>query len=189
MVATVASDRKGGVMGDDEPVVPIDPDLDPTDPAEPTVLARRRLPTRRHGRARPDIVGVIALGGMLGAAARFELGEAIRSAPGRFPWGTFWTNLSGSFLLAFLLIVLLERFPPTRYLRPFLATGIIGAYTTMSTYLVDTAVLIKDGRAITGLLYGLGSLVAGLALAYGGIVAARLTPERHHHHHHDTPGR
>src|SRR5262249_3453570 len=98
-----------------------------------------------------------------------------------FPWATFWTNMSGSFALGFLLILLLERFPPTRYLRPFLTTGVIGAYTTMSTYMVETAVLIKDGHATTGLLYGLGSLAAGLALAYAGIVIGRLTPDRHHH--------
>ena len=76
--------------------------------------------------------------------------------------------------------MLLERFPPTRYLRPFLATGILGAYTTMSTYTVETALLIKDGHAATAVLYGVGSLVAGVFLAYAGIVAGRLTPQRHH---------
>jgi len=168
-------------MGDEHRVVPIDPDLAPTDPAEPSLIPHRHLPRRRHGRARPDVLAVISLGGMVGSTARFKLAEALPHAPGRFPWATFWTNLSGSFVLSFVLIVLLERFPPTRYLRPFLATGIIGAYTTMSTYLVETAELIKDGHVATGVLYGLGSLVAGLALSYAGIVAARLTPERHHH--------
>jgi CrcB protein len=151
-----------------------------TRPVEPAIVAHRRLPKRRHGRAQPDVLGVIALGGMVGSTARFKLAEAIPTEPGHFPWATFWTNLSGSFLLGFGLIVLLERFPPSRYLRPFLATGILGAYTTMSTYLVDTAVLIKDGHTATGLLYGLGSLGAGLVCAYAGIVAARLTPQRHH---------
>lgn len=171
-------------IGEDDAVLPIDPDLAPDDPAEPTTLITPpRLPRRRHGRAQPDVVAVIALGGMLGSTARYALARAIPTPPGRFPWATFWTNVSGSFVLGFLLILLLERFPPTRLLRPFLATGIMGAYTTMSTYLVETAVLIKDGHVATGLLYGLGSLVAGVVLAYAGIVAARLTPERHHHHH------
>jgi CrcB protein len=168
-------------MGDDDRVVPIDPDLDPTDPAEPTLQRTRRLPRRRHGRAQPDVLAVIALGGIVGATARFKVAEAMPTKAGHFPWATFWTNLSGSFLLGFLLILLLERFPPTRYLRPFLGTGIIGAYTTMSTYLVETAVLIKDGHVTTAVLYGGGSLVGGLVLAYTGIIAARLTPERHHH--------
>jgi CrcB protein len=123
------------------------------------------------------VLAVIAIGGMLGATARFELAQALPTTRGNFPWATFWTNLSGSFVLGFLLVVLLERFPPTRYVRPFLTTGILGAYTTMSTYLVETAVLIKDGHALTGLSYGLGSIAAGLALAYAGIVVARRTPE------------
>lgn len=176
-------------MGDGEHVVPIDPDLDPSDAAEPTLVGRRRVPRRRHGRAQPDVLAAIALGGMIGATARFKLAAAIPAGPGHFPWGTFCANVSGSFVLAFSLIVLLERFPPTRYLRPFLATGILGAYTTMSTYLVETALLIKDRHVATGLLYGIGSLVAGVLLAYAGIVAARLTPERHHHDHHPLEGR
>ena len=167
-------------MRDDDTVIPIDPDLSPTDPGEPILGRRRRLPRRRHDRARPDVLAVIALGGMLGATARFKLAEALPTREGRFPWATFWTNLTGSFLLGFVLILLFERFPPTRYVRPFLATGILGAYTTMSTYTVETALLIKDGHPRTALLYGLGSLAAGIFLAYAGIVAARLTPQRHH---------
>ena len=124
------------------------------------------------------MLAVIALGGMVGATARYGLARAVPNSPGHFPWATFCTNLSGSFLLGFLLVVLLERFRPTRYVRPFLATGILGAYTTMSTYLVETAVLIKDGHAATGITYGVASLVAGVGLAYTGMVAARLTPER-----------
>jgi CrcB protein len=149
-------------MRDEDNVMPIDPDLDPRDPGR-----------------RPGVLAVIALGGMLGATARFKIAEALPAEPGQFPWATFWTNMSGSFLLGFLLIVLLERFPPTRYVRPFLATGILGAYTTMSTFAVETALLLKDGHTATALLYGVGSLAAGVALAYAGIVAARLTPQRH----------
>lgn len=129
---------------------------------------------------RPAVLAVIAIGGMLGATARFKLSEALHTTADRFPWATFWTNVSGSFLLGFLLVVLLERFPPTRYLRPFLATGILGAYTTMSTYTVETALLFKDGHAATAMLYGLGSIVVGVLLAYAGIATARLVPQRHH---------
>jgi fluoride exporter len=162
---------------DDDTVIPIDPDLAPDDQAAPVLGAHRRRGRQR--RVQPDVLAVIALGGMLGATARFELAEALPTAPGRFPWATFWTNLSGSLVLGFLLVVLLERSARTRYLRPFLTTGILGAYTTMSTYLVETALLIKDGHAATGVVYGVGSILAGLALAYAGIVAARSIPERH----------
>lgn len=170
-------------MGDDDTVIPIDPDLAPADPAEPSLTHHRRLPRHWHGRAQPGVIAAIALGGMLGSTARYELAQAIPTPLGHFPWATFWTNMSASFVLGFSLILLLERFPPTRYLRPFLATGIIGAYSTMSTYLVETAVLLKDGHVSTGLIYGIGSVVAGLFLGYVGIVAARLMPERHHQEH------
>lgn len=166
-------------MGDDDTAGPSG--SEPASPvAEAPARPRARRPRRRPGRTPPDVLVVIALGGMLGASARFELAEHLPTGAGRYPWATFWTNLSGSFLLGFLLVLLLERFPPSRYLRPFLATGILGAYTTMSTYLVETAVLVKDGHVVTGLLYAVGSLVAGLLLAYFGTVAARLVPERHH---------
>ncbi len=155
--------------------IPIDPDLDPSDPAEPAVhRVRRAGRPQGRGRLQPDVLAAVALGGMVGASARYGIGRWIPTATDRFPWATFWTNLAGSFLLGLLLVLLIERFPPTRLVRPFLATGILGAFTTMSTYEVETALLVKDGRAVTGLVYGLGSLAAGLALAFAGIRAGRL---------------
>jgi CrcB protein len=114
---------------------------------------------------------------MLGASARYGIARWIPTPSGGFPWATFWTNMSGSFVLGLLLVLLLERFPPMRLVRPFLTTGLLGAYTTMSTYQVEIALLIKDGHAGTGLVYGLGSIVIGLALAYAGILAGRLVPQ------------
>jgi CrcB protein len=127
----------------------------------------------RHSRLRADVLAVIAAGGMLGASARYGVARLMPTSPGTFPWATFWTNMSGSFLLGLLLVVLLGRFPNTRLVKPFLATGILGAFTTMSTYQVETALLIKDGHALTGIAYAVGSLIAGLGLAYAGIVAGR----------------
>ena len=156
---------------------PIDPDLAPDDPGAPS-LHRPARPTRAVRRAQPDVLAAIALGGMLGATARFRLAEALPTEPGHFPWATFWTNLSGSFVLGFGLVLLLERFAPTRYVRPFFATGIVGAYTTMSTFLVETAVLVKDGHVATGLVYAAGSVAAGIASAYAGIATGRLASAR-----------
>jgi CrcB protein len=170
-------EHEGAPLDDD--VIPIDPDLAPADPAAPLVAPRRARPARRRRRAEPDVLAVISLGGMLGAAARYGVARWIPTGPGGFPWATFWTNLSGSFVLGFLLVLILERFPPTRYLRPFLATGVLGAFTTMSTYEVETALLLKDGHVATAVVYGVGSLAAGLTLAYAGILAGRLTPGRH----------
>lgn len=160
-------------MEKDRTVVPIDPDL------APPVTARGRHASRSPGRAQPDVLAVIAAGGMLGASARYGIAQLVPPRPGRFPWATWWTNLSGSFLLGLLLVLILERFPPTRYVRPFLATGILGAFTTMSTYQVETVLLIKDGHARTGIAYGLGSVLAGIGLAYTGILTGRLARPRH----------
>jgi CrcB protein len=153
---------------DDGGVVPIDPDLDASVPGEPST---------RH-RARPDIVAAIAAGGALGAPARYEVAQIIHVAKDTFPWATFWTNVSGSFLLGFLLILVIERFPPTRYLRPFFATGFLGAFTTFSTFTVETDLLIKDGHAFVGVAYALGSLAAGFGAVWIGILLARLAPVR-----------
>jgi len=138
---------------------------------------------RKPWRTPPGVVAAIALGGTLGATARYEIARMIPVVPGQLPWATFWTNMSASFVLGFALILMLERLPPSRYLRPFLATGVIGAYSTMSTYLVETAVLLKDGHVATGLVYGVGSIVAGLLLGYVGMVAARLITQRHDQEH------
>jgi CrcB protein len=158
---------------DDGRVVPIDPDLAPSDSGEPAIGRRR---DRR--RARLDVLAAIAVGGALGAPARYEVAQVIHVAKDTFPWATFWTNVSGSFALGFLLILVIDRFPPTRYLRPFFATGFLGAFTTFSTFAVDTDLLIKDGHVVLGVVYALTSLIAGLAAVWTGILCGRLAPVR-----------
>ena len=155
-------------MDPDDDAVPGDPDLLPIGGR-----AGRRPSRSVAASVRPDVLAVVALGGMLGATARYAIARAVPTHAGQFPWATFWTNLSGSLVLGALVVVLVARAPSGRYVRPFLATGVIGAYTTMSTYLVETALLIKDGHAVTGLLYGVGSLAAGIGLAAVGVTVAR----------------
>jgi CrcB protein len=118
-------------------------------------------------------LAVIAAGGMLGASARYGIARLLPPARGEFPWATFWTNVSGSFLLGLFLIVSFERLPSRHHLRLFVATGILGAFTTMSTYVVESALLVKDGHAWTATLYAVGSLGAGLGLAYAGMLTGR----------------
>ncbi len=133
---------------------------------------RSRLPERFQ----PDVILAIAAGGALGAPARYEVAQLITVAPGGFPWATFWTNLSGAFVLGFFLTFVIERLPPTRFLRPFFAVGFLGSFTTFSTLAVETVFLVKDGHVMLGVGYTLASVSAGLTLAYLGIVVARLLP-------------
>lgn len=129
---------------------------------------------RRH--LRPGVLVAVALGGAVGGPARYELSRHFRTAAGVFPWTTFTVNVSGSFVLGVLLTLVLERWPPTRYVRPFLAIGMLGAYTTFSTYSVEADLLFKDGAVVLGIVYVVGSLLTGLTAVYLGIVTARLWP-------------
>jgi CrcB protein len=122
------------------------------------------------------VLATIAAGGALGAAARYGLAQLIDVAPDTFPWATFWTNITGSFALGVVLGFVLERFPPTRYLRPFLATGFLGAYTTYSTFAVETDLLIKDGHAGIAVVYVTSSVMAGFVAVWAGLWMSRAAP-------------
>ncbi len=124
-------------------------------------------------RAGPDVLAAISAGGMLGASARYGIARALPTTDGAFPWATFWTNVAGSFLLGLVMVVLLERFPPSRYLRPFVAIGFLGSFTTMSTFQVETVRRLRDGHVGIGLTYGAVSVTVGLMLAAAGLVAGR----------------
>ncbi len=115
----------------------------------------------------------------MGGPARYGVAQVIHVAPNTFPWATFWTNISGSFALGVVLALILERFPPTRLVRPFLATGVLGAYTTYSTFAVETDLLVKNGHAGIGLAYSGASLVAGFLAVWAGMWFARAVPLPH----------
>ncbi|HEY8525011.1 MAG TPA: CrcB family protein [Acidimicrobiales bacterium] len=131
---------------------------------------------RGRGRAEPSVLAAIALGGALGAPVRYGVTQLFPGGLGRFPWGTVTANVTGSFALGLALALILDRFPPTRYLRPFVATGFLGAYTTYSTFAVEADLLVRDGSPIVAVGYAAGSLLAGLAAAGVGIRAARIVP-------------
>lgn len=141
-----------------------------------TELARARRRTRTTERPRADVVAVIAIGGALGAVARYGISRAVVPPANGFPWATFLTNLSGAFALGFFLTVVIERLHCNRLLPPFFAVGFLGSFTTFSTLAVESVLLMTDGRVLVGVAYTLTSAVAGLACAYGGIMSARMLP-------------
>lgn len=115
----------------------------------------------------------VALGGVLGALARYGLGVAWPTATGAFPWTTFVVNVSGCLLIGVLLVRLLEAGAVHPLWRPFLGTGVLGGYTTFSTYAVDARALVADGHAATAVVYVLGTLVAAMAAVQLGVVVGR----------------
>ncbi len=118
----------------------------------------------------------VALGSALGGLCRFALAQLFvsRFGPG-FPYGTFFINVTGSFLIGVVAELAATRafgFGPLA--RVFLATGFLGGYTTFSTFSLESMTLVGDGAAAPALLYTLGSVVLGVAFAYGGQVLARI---------------
>jgi CrcB protein len=114
-----------------------------------------------------------ALGGVLGALARWAVAEALPPSPGAWPWATFGVNVSGCLLIGVLLAVLLARFARSPWLRPFLAVGVLGGYTTYSTFAVEAVRLTDDGRAVLAAGYVLASVLAGVAAVVAGLLAGR----------------
>lgn len=129
-------------------------------------------------RMEPRVVAAVALGGGLGAPVRHGLARFAEVGSDGFPWGTFAVNVTGSFALGVVLALVVERFPPTRYLRPFVATGFLGSYTTYSTFAVETHLLVDGGNPALAVAYAAASLTAGLAAAWAGLRAARRLPPR-----------
>jgi CrcB protein len=125
-------------------------------------------------RSRWDVLLAIGAGGALGSLARYGIGE-LASWPGRgFPWATFVENVSGSLALGGLVVLLLEVWPPHRHLRPFLGVGLLGGYTTFSTYMLETRELLAGGQPAVAFGYLSGTLVAGIVAVWLGILAVRL---------------
>lgn len=114
---------------------------------------------------------LVAAGGAVGAAARTRLGLAVPVDPGAVPWATLGANVTGAFLLAWLLTVLVERLPANRWARPLLGTGLLGAYTTFATVGLELRHLTAGGQAVVAAGYlaltwtaGVVAVVAGIAL-------------------------
>jgi len=116
----------------------------------------------------------IAVAGAFGALARYGLdGWISRRAPTSFPWGTFAINVTGSFLLGLAFVLTTERFRPDPWLRSAVTIGFLGAYTTFSTFSLETYRLVEDGAYGLALANVVGSVAAGLTAVYAGVVLGR----------------
>lgn len=114
-----------------------------------------------------------ALGGALGALARWGVGTALPSSPGGWPWATLLVNLTGCLFIGMLLAVLLSRFPASTLLRPFLAVGVLGGFTTFSTFAVDLVLSVGAGAWLVATGYLLASVLGGIACVVLGLTGAR----------------
>jgi CrcB protein len=142
---------------------PVDPDVDLGVPAQ-------RLELRHH---QPLVLAAIAVGGVLGAEARYGLARAVPHGPGSWPWSTLAVNVVGSLLIGILMSVLAGRAVTWELARPFLGTGVLGGFTTFSTYAVDLRTLAVHGEPGLALTYAAGTVVACLLAVTAGAGVTR----------------
>lgn len=139
------------------------------------MTGRARAARRPPAYLRPAVLLVVAAGGTLGTLIRALLGDAFPVRPGQWPWTTFCINVTGAFLLGLLLQTLALHGPDTgarRLTRLGLGTGVLGGYTTYSTFAVESAALGLGGRGGLALAYDGGSVLAGVLAAWLGFVVA-----------------
>jgi fluoride exporter len=143
-------------------------------PGSDSLLARQPPATRPHHGSGPGgaDLAAIAAGGGIGSVARYLLSAAFPAGHG-FPWAIFAVNVSGCLLLGLLMVYLLEVWPPRRFLRPFLAVGLLGGYTTYSTYAGGVMTLLTGHAPALADAYALTSILAALAAVWCGMRAAR----------------
>lgn len=155
----VGHDRQAGRDGRE----PTGPDVD---------LA---VPARRRERARVpwSVVSVVALGAMLGATARYAASLVWPMPVDGFPWTTFAVNVTGCAAIGVFMVLISDVWSAHRLLRPFVGTGVLGGFTTFSTYAVDIQRLLNAGRARTGMTYLGATLLAALAAVWAAVWLTR----------------
>jgi CrcB protein len=151
------------VSNEVEPAEAIDPDVDIR------IRSQRRELVRTHG----SVLAVIALGGGLGSIARYGLGTVLPTLPGQFPWGTFTINVSGCFLIGVLMVLITEVASAHRLIRPFVGVGVLGGFTTFSTYTAEIRGILQPGTAAIALVYLAGTLICAMLAVVAGVWLTR----------------
>jgi len=117
-------------------------------------------------------VGIVALGGALGAILRYLVTRWVQHRVDFFPWGTVVVNLVGSFLIGIVLEMTLRGFLSSQA-RLLLGVGILGGFTTFSSLSWEMLTLLEEGDILPAFLYGFGSLVIGVFCAWLGSIVVR----------------
>jgi fluoride exporter len=117
----------------------------------------------------------VALGGALGAVARYGLDRLIeRRTFSVFPWSTFTVNISGCLAIGVVIAAVVDRGHAPAWLRVGLVMGVLGGYTTFSTFAQETFDLVDERRLALAFAYAVGSLIVGVASVFVGMRAGRL---------------
>ncbi|WP_369597423.1 MULTISPECIES: fluoride efflux transporter FluC [unclassified Rhodococcus (in: high G+C Gram-positive bacteria)] len=132
--------------------------------------------TARPLHVQPAAIAAVALGGLMGTGIRYGAESAFPFVSGSFPFTTLVINITGAFILGMLLERLALSGPDSgwrRRIRLCIGTGVLGSYTTYSSFALETEELLRDHRAVAAALYLSISLVIGTLAAGAGIVVAQ----------------
>jgi len=117
---------------------------------------------------------IVALGGAIGSTLRYLVGMATMRVLGPgFPWSTLGVNIVGCFIMGVFIEVMGRRFNVSNELRLFIATGVLGGFTTFSAFSLDFAVLWERGEPLPAVLYALASVCGALIAVFAGLMLAR----------------
>ncbi|MEO3999233.1 fluoride efflux transporter CrcB [Mesorhizobium sp. CAU 1732] len=117
---------------------------------------------------------LVAAGGAIGASARHLVNvAALRIVGPGFPWATLTVNIVGCFLMGVVVEILARRYGGSNELRLFVATGILGGFTTFSAFALDFAVLHERGALFQAFGYAAASVLLSLAALFAGLALAR----------------
>jgi len=135
---------------------------------------RGRADRREDARA----IVVVALGGALGATARYAVDVAAERWGIALPWATLAVNILGCALMGLLVAYVLAN--PARHLlwRPFLGVGVLGGFTTFSAFAADAVLLADKGAGVTSAAYVVATLAGGLLALWGGTSLGRALRRR-----------
>ncbi len=144
-----------------------------TAPEAESLRTRSRASRPSVWQGQGPVVAVVALGGAIGAVARYAASLRWPARDGGFPWTTFGINVVGCAVIGVFMVVVTDVWAAHRLVRPFSAPGVLGGFTTFSTYAVDIQKLIDAGHPRTALAYLAATLFAALAAVWLGVTAAR----------------
>nr|WP_257004592.1 fluoride efflux transporter CrcB [Streptomyces sp. Tue6028] len=124
------------------------------------------VPTASLRQGQGPVVAMVALGGAMGATARYGAARLWPAETAGFPWTTFWVNVLGCAVMGVFMVLITDVWAAHRLVRPFIGTGVLGGFTTFSTYVVDIRRLVDEGRPWTGFGYLVATLIAALAAVW-----------------------
>jgi fluoride exporter len=113
---------------------------------------------------------LVMVGGGIGAVLRFQLGRILVTSPSGWPWGTFAANVVGGLLMGVLAAWLLRAGQGAENMRLLLGVGLLGGFTTFSSYSLELVQMVQNGQGLMAIIYAIGSAVIAVSALLAGLM-------------------